>query len=158
MIPLSKFTAGKTGKSVARSYLNTLDLMIPIEASVSGVIGGDPSVVVQERLMIVRNRYQRAMEYLKSADDTAGAEGRSKLGTYVLKQEAWSKAVESYNVAQNGALASNKPPTGASKEQVKEARELYMQWIQKHGRDVSITTSLELYLTDDVAVQAHNSS
>ena len=130
--------AGKTGKSVARSYLSTLDFMVPVEASVSGVIGGnDPTVVVDQRLMVVRDRYNKAMDYLKSADDSPNADGRSKLGTYVLKQEAWSKAVEAYTAAQNGALASVKPPTGATKDQVKEARELYLQWIQEHGRDVS---------------------
>jgi len=157
MIPLSKFTvgrflnssmfvlttsqAGKTGKSVARSYLSTLDLMVPVEASVSGLIGGsDPKAVVEDRLVVIRDRYNRAMEYLKSADDSPNAEGRSKLGTYVLKQESWSKAVEAYTAAQDRALASVKPPTGATRDQVKEARELYLQWIQEHGRDVSLTS------------------
>lgn len=158
MIPLSKFTvifrslnssmyilttsqAGKTGKSVARSYLSTLDLMVPVEASVSGLIGGsDPKAVVEERLVVIRDRYNRAMDYLKSADDSPNADGRSKLGTYVLKQESWSKAVEAYTSAQDRALASVKPPPGATRDQVKEARELYLQWIQEHGRDVSFTT------------------
>ena len=62
---------------MARSYLSTLDLLVPVEASVSGVIGSDPSVVVEERLMVVRDRYTRAMDYLKSADDSPGANGRS---------------------------------------------------------------------------------
>jgi hypothetical protein len=123
---------------VARSYLSTLDLLVPVEASVSGVIGSDPSVVVEERLMVVRDRYTRAMDYLKSADDSPGANGRSKLATYVMKQEAWSKTVEAYTSAQNNALANNKPPAGATTSQVKEARELYMQWIQEHGRDVCL--------------------
>ncbi|KAF2745726.1 hypothetical protein M011DRAFT_504598 [Sporormia fimetaria CBS 119925] len=139
MIPLHKFTSGKTGKSVARSYLSTLDLMVPLEASVSGVIGGDPTAVVEERLRVVRNRYDKAMDYLKSADDAPGSEGRSKLGTYVLKQSVWAQAVADYNKAQNDALAANKPPAHATKEQVKESREMFMRWIQEQGRDYKNT-------------------
>jgi hypothetical protein len=141
MFVLTTSQAGKTGKSVARSYLSTLDLMVPVEASVSGLIGGsDPKAVVEERLVVIRDRYNRAMEYLKSADDSPNADGRSKLGTYVLKQESWSKAVEAYTAAQDRALASVKPPTGATRDQIKEARELYLQWIQEHGRDVSLAS------------------
>jgi hypothetical protein len=116
--------------------------LVPVEASVSGVIGNDPSNVVEERLMVVRDRYTRAMDYLKSADDSPGANGRSKLATYVMKQEAWSKTVETYTSAQNTALANYKPPSGATTAQVKEARELYMQWIQEHGRDVRFSGML----------------
>lgn len=103
----------------------------------SGVIGSDPTTVVEERLKVVRDRYMKAMDYLKSADDTPGANGRSKLATYVQKQEEWSKTVEAYTAAQDRALAAVKPPPGATIAQVKEAREQYMQWIQEHARDVS---------------------
>ncbi|KAM0417030.1 hypothetical protein ACHAPT_012996 [Fusarium lateritium] len=135
MIPLSKFTSGKTGKSVPRSYLSTLDLMVPVEASVSGAISGDSPALVDEGLRTVRDRYDKAMDYLKSPDDTAGADGRSKLATYVAKQALWSEAVQRYSFEQNEHLKSVKPPPGATKEQVKEARELHLQWIQEHGRD-----------------------
>ncbi|KAK8113506.1 hypothetical protein PG984_014032 [Apiospora sp. TS-2023a] len=83
MISLSKFTAGRSGRSVARSYLSTLDFMVPIEASVSGAIGNDPSTVTDERLKTVRDRYQKAMDYLKSPDESFTAFGRSKLETHL---------------------------------------------------------------------------
>ncbi|KAK7936085.1 hypothetical protein PG985_001580 [Apiospora marii] len=133
MIPLSKFTNGP----VARSYLSTLDFMVPVEASVSGAIGYDPSTIMDERLKTVRDRYNKAMDTLKSHDESAGllALGRSKLETYVIKQEIWSKEVEKYSHAQNAALAHVQPPPGASTRQVQDARELYLQWMQEHGRD-----------------------
>jgi hypothetical protein len=77
------------------------------------------------------------MDYLKSADDAPGANGRSKLQTYVEKQEKWSQMVESYSAAQDRAIAAFKPPPNPTKEQIKEAKESYMQWLQEHGRDVS---------------------
>ncbi|KAK8065032.1 hypothetical protein PG997_011779 [Apiospora hydei] len=110
--------------------------MVPVEASVSGVIGSEPNAVTDERLKTVRDRYTKAMDYLKSPDDSPGANGRSKLETYVMKQELWSREVEKYTRAQNDALATVKPAPGASPKAVKEARELYMQWVQEHGRDV----------------------
>jgi hypothetical protein len=113
-----------------------LDLLVPVEASVSGVIGSDAPVQVDGRLKVVKDRYMKAMDYLKSADDSPGAMGRSKLSTYVEKQSSWAKVVEAYSHAQNQQLAAIKPAPGATTQQVKEAREEYMQWIQEHGRDV----------------------
>ena len=167
MVPLSKFTvgssifpyflhqflaltriffiqSGKTGKSVSRSYLSTLDLMVPVEASISGAIGSskpqtvpdDQLTVSQQQLKTVKDRYTKAMEYLKSPDDAPGANGKSKLQTYVEKQALWSEAVEKYSAAQDRALTSFKPTGPGAKENVKESRELFMQWIQEHGRDV----------------------
>jgi hypothetical protein len=117
--------------------------LVPVEASVSGVIGADPTAVTDERLKTVRDRYTKAMDYLTSPDDSPGANGRSKLETYVLKQEFWSKEVEKYSKAQNEALLSVKPPQGATTKQIKEARELYLQWLQEHGRDVSLASEQE---------------
>lgn len=122
--------------------------MVPVEASVSGVVGSDPGVVTDERLKTVRDRYTRAMEYLKSPDEAQGANGRSKLETYVMKQEIWSKQVENYTRAQNEYLATVKPGPSANPKQIKEARELYMQWIQEHGRDLSGARSLIRRLRD----------
>ncbi|KFZ15399.1 hypothetical protein V501_02727 [Pseudogymnoascus sp. VKM F-4519 (FW-2642)] len=99
MIPLSKFTTGKTGKSVARSYLSTLDFLAPVEASVSGAISSSTPIPTSGRLKVVRDRYLKAMDYLTSVDDTPGSSGRSKLTTYVDKQTAWAKAVEAYSAA-----------------------------------------------------------
>ncbi|EHK96225.1 hypothetical protein M7I_8079 [Glarea lozoyensis 74030] len=141
MIPLSKFTSGKTGRSVARSYLSTLDLLVPVQASVSGVvsvssvISSAPETIVDAQLKVVASRYKNAMDYLKSPDDSVGANGRSKLQTYVEKQEKWSKEVEKYSAAQHDFIQSNKPLQGAIKEDIKESKAAYMQWLQEHGRD-----------------------
>ncbi|PTB52852.1 hypothetical protein M431DRAFT_557412 [Trichoderma harzianum CBS 226.95] len=135
MIPLSKFTAGKTGKSVARSYLAALDLLVPVEASVSGVIGNDTSVVKDERLKTIRDRYKLSMAYFTSPDDTPGSNGKSKVDTYVQKQSMWAKEVAAYAQAQAQAMERSQPPPGATTAQVREAKEKYMQWIQEHARE-----------------------
>ncbi|MCJ1240206.1 hypothetical protein MMC14_008206 [Varicellaria rhodocarpa] len=122
-------------RSVARSYLATLDLLMPVEASVSGVIGSENPAPIDGRLKIVRDRYLKAMDYLKSVDDTPGANSRSKLATYILKQESWSKAVKEYSEAQDSAITAVKPGPTATTGEVKAAREAYMQWIQEYGRD-----------------------
>ncbi|KAL2880862.1 hypothetical protein SGCOL_003889 [Colletotrichum sp. CLE4] len=134
MIPLSKFTAGKTGKSVARSYLATLDLLIPVEASVSGVIGNETGDVADERLRTIRDRYKLSMSYLTSPDDTPTGAGKTKVDTYVQKQSAWAEQVAAYAHAQSAALKDFSVP-GASPSQQKEAREKYMQWLQEHARN-----------------------
>ncbi|KAG7042833.1 hypothetical protein JMJ78_0006340 [Colletotrichum scovillei] len=134
MIPLSKFTAGKTGKSVARSYLATLDLLIPVEASVSGVIGNETGEVADERLRTIRDRYKLSMSYLTSPDDTPTGAGRTKVDTYVQKQSAWAEQVAAYSHAQSAALRELSGP-GATPSQQKEAREKYMQWLQENARN-----------------------
>ncbi|PTB62270.1 hypothetical protein BBK36DRAFT_1163305 [Trichoderma citrinoviride] len=135
MIPLSKYTAGKTGKSVARSYLAALDLLVPVEASVSGVIGNESSEVTDERLKTIRDRYKMSMAYLTSPDDTPGGNGKSKVDTYVQKQAIWAREVAAYAQAQAQAMERSQPPPGATTAQVREAKEKYMQWIQEHARE-----------------------
>ncbi|OTA07299.1 hypothetical protein A9Z42_0081940 [Trichoderma parareesei] len=135
MIPLSKFTAGKTGKSVARSYLAALDLLVPVEASVSGVIGNESTQVTDERLKTIRDRYKLSMAYLTSPDDTPGGNGKSKVDTYVQKQSVWAREVAAYAQAQAQAMERSQPPPGATTAQVREAKEKYMQWIQEHARE-----------------------
>lgn len=153
------FQTGKTGKSVARSYLAALDFLMPVEASVSGIIGSENPAPTDGRLKIVRDRYLKAMEYLKSVDDTPGGNGRSKLTTYVQKQEAWSKTVESYSAAQDRAITAVKPGANAPSKEVDAARAAYLQWIQEHGRDVSSLIPAEiLILTSFILVQACHSS
>jgi len=109
--------------------------MVPVEASVSGVIGSEPAVVTDPQLKTARNRYAKDMEYLRSPNDPPGANGRSKMETYVIKQEAWSREVEKYSRAQNEALESRKLPQGAamSVASIKQQREQYLQWLQEHG-------------------------
>jgi hypothetical protein len=141
------FQAGKTGKSVARSYQATLDLLVPVEASVSGVIGSNSTVVSDERLRVIRDRYKAAMEYLTGLDDTPGANGRSKVDTYVIKQSAWAKEVAAYAQAQGQAQRDNNPPAGATTAQIKEAREKYTQWLQEHARDVSFRVNIGFWVT-----------
>lgn len=123
---------------MARSYLATLDLLVPVEASVSGAVGSSSTTVTDERLRVIRDRYKAAMDYLRSPDDTPTANGRSKVDTYVMKQAAWAKEVAAYTQAQGQALRDSNPPTGATSAQIKEAREKYMQWLQEHARDVCL--------------------
>ncbi|KAF5963922.1 hypothetical protein FBULB1_13082 [Fusarium bulbicola] len=139
MIPLSKYTAGKTGKSVARSYLAALDLLVPVEASVSGVVSNETGDITDPRLKTIRERYKYSMGYLTSPDDTPSGNGRTKVETYVMKQSAWAKEVAEYQRAQAEALRTLAPPAGATTAQVKASQEKYLQWIQEHARDFKNT-------------------
>ena len=60
----------------------------------------------------------------------------------VMKQEKWSHEVEKYSAAQHTFIQNNKPPQGATKDDIKQAKDAYLQWLQENGRDVStlITT------------------
>ena len=118
MLPLSKITVwslfhisprvltlvqmGKTGRSVARSYIAALDALIPVEASVSGLIANPTGVPPEGHRKIIKDRYDGAMKYLISQEEDAAGNPlpRSKLTKYVEKQEMWAKAVEAYAVAQ----------------------------------------------------------
>jgi len=95
---------GKTGKSVARSYMSALDLLIPVEASVSGLVATPSTTKAMDpQRKIIKDRYDEAMKYLKSPEEESTAQGTapaSKLSRYVQKQEAWAKAVEDFAVAQ----------------------------------------------------------
>ncbi|CCF39588.1 hypothetical protein CH063_10376 [Colletotrichum higginsianum] len=139
MIPLSKYTAGKTGKSVARSYLAALDLLVPVEASVSGVVSNENTNITDPRLKTIRERYKYSMGYLTSPDDTPSGNGRTKVETYVIKQSAWAKEVAEYQRAQAQALERLAPPAGATTAQIKASQEKYMQWIQEHAREFKNT-------------------
>ena len=101
-MPSNVFQLGKSGKSVARSYLSALDLLIPVEASVSGLIASPSDTPPEGRRKIIKDRYDAAMTYLKSyeTDDSGNALPKSKLTKYVEKQDLWAKAVEGYAIAQ----------------------------------------------------------
>ncbi|KAL4403651.1 hypothetical protein CABS03_14911 [Colletotrichum abscissum] len=139
MIPLSKYTAGKTGKSVARSYLAALDLLVPVEASVSGVVSNETGNITDPRLKTIRERYKYSMGYLTSSDDTPSGNGRTKVETYVMKQSAWAKEVAEYQRAQAETLRGLTPPAGATTAQVKASQEKYNEWIQEHAREYKNT-------------------
>ncbi|KAL8804798.1 MAG: hypothetical protein Q9200_005682 [Gallowayella weberi] len=120
---------GRTGKSVARSYLAALDLLVPVEASVSGAIALNKGKPLEKRLDIIRERYERSMKFLKSPDDLYPRQ--SKLATYVDKQECWNKAVEQYAAAQERQMSISKQEAVTTEQQ----RQLYLEWIQAHARD-----------------------
>ena len=121
---------GRTGKSVARSYLTALDSLISVESSIASALAGEKTLT--DRQQKIRNRYQNAMTYLTSKDDVSG---KSRLSIYVEKQDAWNKAVEAYNAAQNSRQKldqDNKLTAG-------EQRNSFLQWMQTHGRDYKAT-------------------
>ena len=77
----------KTGKSVARRYLSALYLLIPVEASVSGMIANPSDAPPEGRRKIIKDRYDIAMTYLKpyEIDDSGNTLPKSKLIKYVEK-------------------------------------------------------------------------
>jgi hypothetical protein len=120
---------GRTGKSVARSYLSALDTLVPVEASVSGSIAlNKDNEKIPEHFKTIRNRYHNAMTFLESADERSGM---SKLSVYVAKQEKWNQAVEQY------ALAQQRQQDIISREGLKpeKQRERYLEWLQVSARD-----------------------
>lgn len=120
---------GRTGKSVARSYMAALELLVPVEASVSGAIALNKSKPLEKRLDIIRERYNRSMAFLKSPDELSP--GKSKLTSYVDKQEKWNKAMEQYAAAQERQMSISKQEAGSPEAQ----RQVYLEWIQAHARD-----------------------
>ncbi|KAK1756581.1 hypothetical protein QBC47DRAFT_299400 [Echria macrotheca] len=128
MVPVAKLMMGRTGKSVARSYLAALDTLIPVEASVSGTIALNKDKKLPPRFETIRNRYTSAMKYLTSNDE---ASGKSKLTVYVTKQDAWNKAIEQYAAAQQRqqGIISREGLTPA------EQRDKYLEWLQAYARD-----------------------
>ncbi|KAI1741520.1 hypothetical protein F4680DRAFT_66843 [Xylaria scruposa] len=129
-VPISKIMMGRTGKSVARSYLTALDALISVESSIASALAGDKPLT--DRQQKIRDRYQNAMKYLTSKDDTSG---KSRLSIYVEKQDAWNKAVESYNGAQNAQQKLDQD----NRLTVNEQRQSFLQWMQTHGRDYKAT-------------------
>jgi hypothetical protein len=120
---------GRTGKSVARSYMASLDSLIPVEASISGTIALNKDKVLEPRAQIIRDRYVNAMNFLKSPDDLNRS--RSKLSTYVEKQDSWNKTVEAYSIAQERQQ-------GIIKNEglkIDDQRQAYLEWVQAHARD-----------------------
>ena len=96
---------GNTGRSVSRSYQTVLDLLVPVEASLAGLITSDATPVPSTgQRKIIKYRYDEAMRYLKGQDDAEAANANvapsSRLKKYVEKQEAWTKAVERYAAVQ----------------------------------------------------------
>ncbi|KAJ5623003.1 hypothetical protein N7490_011608 [Penicillium lividum] len=129
MVPVSKIMMGRSGKSVARSYLAALDYLVPVAASVSGTIAMNQDKALEPRLQIIRDRYKGAMRFLKSPDDMD--QTRSKVSIYVAKQAAWNEAVEQYAKAQERQLDIVHKETPSLDEQ----RQKYLEWVQAHARD-----------------------
>jgi len=121
---------GRTGKSVARSYLTALDALISVESSISSALASDKPLT--DRQLKIRDRYQHAMTYLTSKDNNSG---KSRLSIYVEKQDAWNKAVEAYNAAQY----THQKLDQDNKLTVVEQRQSFLQWMQTHGRDYKAT-------------------
>jgi hypothetical protein len=113
---------GNSGKSVSRSYIAALDFLIPAEASASGVIADASAVSGDDKLSgrkkVLKKRYEDAMRYLeepgKSFAPSAVPSGanivalpatKSRLTHYVEKQEAWSKALEGFAIAQDRQMS-----------------------------------------------------
>lgn len=137
---------------MARSYLAALDLLVPVEASVSGVIGSETPDITDVRLKTIRDRYKSSMAFLTSPDDTIKGAGRTKVETYVLKQTAWAEQVALYAKAQAQAIKDFQPPQGATTAQIRDAKERYMEWVQENARNVSPETLFAINLTSNLSI------
>src|ERR1700761_5090058 len=115
---------GRTGKSVARSYLTALDALISVESSIASALASDKPLTARQTK--IRDRYKNAMTYLTSKDDVSG---KSRLSVYVDKQEKWNKAVE----AQNSAQYTQQKLDQDNKLTVNEQRQSFLQGMQTHG-------------------------
>jgi hypothetical protein len=79
---------GRSGKSVARSYAAALDLLVPVETSISGAIAG-ADITQDPSKQLIKNQYDKAMHQLAEKPDK---NGKSKLENYIIKQTAWAEA------------------------------------------------------------------
>jgi hypothetical protein len=111
---------------VARSYLDALDCLVPVETSVSS---GEDDRLLTERQSDIRDRYTQAMNYLTASDQKES--GKSRLQTYVEKQESWNQAVERYNEAQVRHRQTVREK-GLTAEQQEYS---FLEWLQLNGRD-----------------------
>ncbi|PON24680.1 hypothetical protein TGAM01_v206610 [Trichoderma gamsii] len=125
-IPISKVMIHRTGKSVSRSYLAALDCLVSVKTSVSS---SEDDRMLTGRQSEIRDRYTQAMNYLTTSDDSES--GKSRLQTYVEKQESWNQAVERYNEAQMRHLQTIKEK-GLTAEQQEYS---FLEWLQLNGRD-----------------------
>ncbi|EHK42264.1 hypothetical protein TRIATDRAFT_30644 [Trichoderma atroviride IMI 206040] len=125
-IPVSKVMIDRTRKSVARSYLAALDCLVSVETSVSS---SEDERLLTGRQSEIRDRYTKAMDYLTTSD--YGESGKSRLQTYVEKQESWNQAVERYNEAQTRHQQTIKEK-GLTAEQQEYS---FLEWLQSNGRD-----------------------
>ncbi|KAM0512354.1 hypothetical protein ACHAPE_008920 [Trichoderma viride] len=125
-IPIRKVMIDRTGKSVSRSYLAALDCLVSVETSVSS---SEDDRMLTGRQSQTRDRYTQAMNYLTTSD--SGESGKSRLQTYVEKQESWNHAVERYNEAQMRHLQTIKEK-GLTAEQQEYS---FLEWLQLNGRD-----------------------
>ncbi|KAM0247609.1 hypothetical protein ACHAQJ_009775 [Trichoderma viride] len=125
-IPISKVMTSRTSKSVSRSYLAALDCLVSAETSVSSYVDDRALTDCQAE---IRDRYTQAMSYLTMSDD--GVPGKSRLQTYVEKQESWNQAIERYNEAQFRHRQADQEK-GLTPEQQKYS---FLEWLQLSGRD-----------------------
>ncbi|KAJ2987717.1 hypothetical protein NUW58_g4349 [Xylaria curta] len=152
MIPLDKVMLGPTGKSVSRSYLTSLDMLVPRKTDIgtfdlSGGAGQDPNSP--------EHKYTLAMEYLRraapgtvnnSANDVQGAKDSlvkrgipaSTIDMYVRKQLKWSEARTKWDAARNEAIEAreshpelqNATAFSARQKKLKSAQnELHARWM-----------------------------
>jgi hypothetical protein len=91
MMPISTVMIGNTGRSVARSYSRTLDLLIPLKAAGSPGLESEPQ----------DPRYKEAMAYLQKQDEN----GNTPIDKYITKQTAWQQAQSEWDSAKDDAEA-----------------------------------------------------
>jgi hypothetical protein len=72
-----------------------LDMLIPVEASVSGSIALQSETPLDGTRKMIKDRYDTAMNYLKKVED-----GQSAITRYVEKQEKWAHALSAWELAQ----------------------------------------------------------
>lgn len=85
--------------------------------------------MLTERQSEIRDRYTQAMNYLTTSD--CSVSGKSRLQTYVEKQESWNQAVERYNEAQTRHRQTIKEKGLAAQQQEYS----FLEWLKQDGRD-----------------------
>ncbi|KAI1340032.1 hypothetical protein F5Y15DRAFT_415460 [Xylariaceae sp. FL0016] len=118
MVPMDKVMLGPTGKSVARSYMVALDMLVPRKTDIGSIdVATDLSGESQ-------SKYSQAMRFLRSRESTLtpqsgikstklyelggklmeqGVEG-TVVDRYVQKQLAWSQARGEWDAVRSAAL------------------------------------------------------
>ncbi|KAI1319649.1 hypothetical protein F5Y16DRAFT_390698 [Xylariaceae sp. FL0255] len=122
MVPLSKVMMGVTGKSVARSYLAALDMLIPEDAPIDSDKTTSSKTAAAER-------YVGAMKYLTGP---APGSSMSIIDVYVEKQQKYSEAMDKWEHAKTQARTTAKERFPGN---VREQQRFYDDWNQENFRN-----------------------
>jgi hypothetical protein len=143
MPTFSSIQLGPTGRSVARSYANTISKLVSARKCYAKFIsiifsartpfletniGADPVKDMSDD----QRRYKNAMTFL--TQEQPGKGGLTLIELYTAKQSKYTQVVAEKNAAFNKALSDSNEATKNEPMPKDKAKEHYDRWVQEHAR------------------------